>query len=64
MRHRIKGGKVGSFSPEEQKVRVEQLEDRDIAEDVEEIFEEGSNLSNNDEALSSMEFYESPDEQE
>ena len=64
MRHRIKAGKVGSFTPEKQKVEVEQLEDREVAEDVEEIFEEDSNLSNDDEALAAMEFYESPDEME
>jgi hypothetical protein len=28
MRHRIKAGKVGSFTPEKQKVEIEQLEDR------------------------------------
>ena len=38
MRHRIKAGKVGSFTPEKQKVEVEQLEDREVAEDVEEFF--------------------------
>ena len=64
MRHRIKAGKVGSFSPEKQKVEVEQLEDREVAEDVEEIFEEDSELSNDDEALAGMEFYDSPDEME
>ena len=64
MRHRIKAGKVGSFTPEKRKVEVEQLEDREVAEDVEEIFEEDSNLSNDDEALAAMEFYESPDEME
>ena len=64
MRHRIKAGKVGSFTPEKQKVEVEQLEDREGAEDVEEIFEEDSNFSNDDEALAAMEFYESPDEME
>ena len=31
MRHRIKAGKVGSFTPEKQKVEVEQLEDREVA---------------------------------
>lgn len=62
MRHRIKAGKVGSFSPEKQKVEVEQLEDREVAEDVEEIFEEDSSISNDDEALAAMEFYDSPDE--
>lgn len=40
MRHRIKAGKVGSFTPEKQKVEVEKLEDREVIEDVEEIFEE------------------------
>ena len=62
MRHRIKAGKVGSFTPEKQKVEVEQLEDREVAEDVEEIFEEDSNLSNDEEALAAMEFYDSPDD--
>ena len=61
MRHRIKTGKVGSFTPEKQKVEVEQLEDREVAEDVEEIFEEDSGFSNDDEALAAMEFYDSPD---
>ena len=62
MRHRIKAGKVGSFSPEKQKVEVEQLEDREVAEDVEEIFEEDSEFSNDDEALAAMEYYDTPDE--
>ena len=62
MRHRIKAGKVGSFAPEKQKVEVEQLEDREVAEEVEEIFEEDSNFSNDDEALAAMEFYDSPEE--
>ena len=61
MRHRIKAGKVGSFTPEKQKVEVEQLEDREVTEDVEEIFEEDSNFSNDDEVLAAMEFYDSPD---
>lgn len=59
MRHRIKGGEVGSFAPEKQKVEIEQLEDREVAEDVEEIFEEDSCLSNDDQALAAMEFYDS-----
>ena len=62
MRHRIKAGKVGSFTPEKQKVEIEQLENREVAEDVEEIFEEDSEFSNDDEALAAMEFYDSPDE--
>jgi len=62
MRHRIKAGKVGSFTPEKQKVEVEQLEDREVTEDVEEIFEEDSGFSNDDEALAAMEFYDNPDD--
>ena len=62
MRHRIKAGKVGSFTPEKQKVEVEQLEDREVIEDVEEIFEEDSGFCNDDEALAAMEFYDSPDD--
>ena len=62
MRHRIKAGKVGSFTPERQKVEIEQLENREVAEEVEEIFEEDSEFSNDDEALAAMEFYDSPDE--
>ena len=64
MRHRIKAGKVGSFTLEKQKVEVEQFEDREVAEDVEEIFEEVSGFSNDDEALAAMEFYDSPDAME
>ena len=58
MRHRIKAGKVGSFTPEKQKVESEQLENKEVAEEVEEIFEEDSAFSNDDEALAAMEFYE------
>ena len=64
MRHRIKAGKVGSFTPEKQKVEIEQLENREVADEVEEIFEEDAEFSNDDEALAAMEFYDSPDEQE
>ena len=64
IRHRIKAGKVGSFTPEKQKVEIEQPEDREIAEEVEEIFEVDSNISNDDEALAAMEFYDSPDAME
>jgi hypothetical protein len=64
MRHRIKAGKVGSFSPEKKRVEVEQLEDREVTEDVEEIFKEDSDFSNDDEALAAMEFYDSPDSME
>ena len=62
MRHRIKAGKVGSFTPEKQKVEIEQLENREVADEVKEIFEEDSEFSNDDEALAAMEFYDSPDE--
>ena len=61
MRHRIKAGRVGSFTPEKQKVEIEQQENREVAEEVEEIFEEDSAFSNDDEALAAMEFYDSPD---
>ena len=61
MRHRIKAGKVGSFAPEKEKVEIEQLENREVADEVEEIFEEDSEFSNDDEALAAMEFYDSPD---
>ena len=64
MRHRIKAGKVGSFTPEKQKVEIEQLENKEVAEEVEEIFEEDSAFSNDDEALAAVEFYDSPDEKE
>ena len=64
MRHRIKAGKVGSFTPEKQKVEIEQLENRKVADEVEEIFEEDSEFSNDDEALAAMEFYDNPDEME
>ena len=57
MRHRIKAGKVGSFAPEKQKVEAEQLEDTIVAEEVEGIFEEDSDFSNDDEALAAMEFF-------
>ena len=64
MRHRIKTGKVGSYTPEMQKDVIEQLENREVAEEVEEIFEEDSKFSNDDEALAAMEFYDSPDDME
>lgn len=64
MRHRIKAGKIGSFTPENQKVEIEQLEEREVANEVEEIFEEDSGFSNDDEALTAMEFYDNPDAME
>ena len=62
MRHRIKAGKVGSFTPEKQKVEIEQLENKEVSDEVEEIFEEDSEFSNDDEALAAMEYYDTPDE--
>jgi len=64
MRHRIKNGKVGSFTPEKLKVEMEELEEREVAEEVEEIFDEDSAFSNDDEALAAMEFYDSPEDLE
>ena len=64
MRHRIKAGKVGSFTPEKEKVELAQQENRDVAEEVEEIFVEDSEFCNDDEALAAMEFYDNPDEME
>ena len=64
MRHRIKAGKVGSFTPEKQQMEIEQLENRKVADEVEEIFEENSEFTNDDEALAAMEFYDSPDAME
>ena len=64
MRHRVKFGKIGSYTPEKVKVENEELEDREIAEEVEGIFEEDTAFSNEDEALAAMEFYDSPDEME
>ena len=64
MRHRIKAGKVGSFTPEKQKVEIEQLENKEVSDEVEEIFEEDSEFSNDDEALAAMGFYDSPDAME
>ena len=38
--------------------------DREVTEEVEEIFEEDSNFANDEEALAAMEFYDSPDTME
>ena len=59
MRHRIK---IGSYAPEKQEVVNDKLENTEATEGIEEIFEEDSELSDNDEALAAMEFYDSPDE--
>lgn len=55
MRHRIKSGKVGSYTPEKLKVDSENQEAREL---------EDSAFSNDDEALAAMEFYDSPDDME
>lgn len=64
MRHRINAGRVGSFSPEKQKVEVEQLENRKLADELGEVFEEDSEFCNDDEALAAMEFFDNPDAME
>ena len=64
MRNRIKVGKVGSFVPEMQEMKIDQMENRDVAREVEEIFKEDSEFCNDDEALAAMEFYDCPDEME
>lgn len=64
MRHRMKSGRIGSYSPEKIKVNEEELEEREVSEEVEEIFDEDSAFSNDDEALAAMEFYDSLDEME
>ena len=40
----------------------ENQEARELSEEVEDIFEEDSAFSNEDEALAAMEFYDSPDD--
>lgn len=62
MRHRIKSGKIGSYTPEKLEVDGENQEARELSEEVEDIFEEDSAFSNEDEALAAMEFYDSPDD--
>ena len=64
MRHRMKSGKIGSYSPVKLKVSEDEQEEREVSEEVEDIFEEDSAFSNDDEALAAMEFYDSPDEME
>lgn len=64
MRHRMKSGKIGSYSPEKLKVSEDEQEEREVSEEVEDIFEEDSAFSNDDEALAAIEFYDSPDEME
>ena len=42
----------------------EEIEEMEVSEEVEEIFEEDTAFSNKDEALEAMEFYDTPDEME
>ena len=65
MRHRVKSGKIGSFTPENQGYNTSEdvQEVSEYTKEVEEIFEEDTAFSDNDEALSAMEFYDSPEEQ-
>jgi hypothetical protein len=64
MRHRIKTGKIGSFNPERMEMPEELQEEQALSSEVEEIFEEDTAFSDNDEALAAMEFYDSPEEME
>lgn len=64
MRHRIKAGMVGSFAPEKQKVEIEQLENGEVAEEVEAIFDEDWEFSNDDEVLATIEFCDGLDAME
>jgi hypothetical protein len=64
MRHRIKSGKVGSYNPEKIEIPEELQEEQALSSEVEEIFEEDTAFSDNDEALAAMEFYDSPDDAE
>ena len=64
MRHRIKSSKIGSYTPEKLKMEIEEQEVNGLSDEVEEIFEEDSTFSNDDEALAAMEFYDSPDDME
>ena len=65
MRHRIKSSIIGSFSPKEfEKKLKEQRRNEEIAEEVEDIFEEDTTFSDSDEAFAAMEFYDSPDAME
>ena len=64
MRHRIKSSKIGSYTPEKLKMEIEEQEVNGLSDEVEEIFDEDSAFSNDDEALAAMEFYDSPEEME
>lgn len=64
MRHRIKSSKIGSYTPEKLKMEIEEQEVNGLSDEVEEIFEEDSAFTNDDEALAAMEFYDSPDDME
>ncbi len=64
MRHRIKSGKIGSYNPEKIEIPEELQEEQALSSEVEEIFEEDTAFSDNDEALAAMEFYDSPDDAE
>ena len=64
MRHRIKSSKIGSYTPEKLKMEIEEQEVNGLSDEVEEIFEEDSAFTNDDEALAAMDFYDSPDDME
>ena len=54
MRHRIKSGKIGSYNPEKIEIPEELQEEQALSSEVEEIFEEDTAFSDNDEALAAM----------
>lgn len=64
MRHRFIYGKVGSFDSEAIKVKTIEYDSDKLSEEVEEIFEEETELRGDDEALESMEYFDSPDQME
>ena len=45
-------------------MEIEEQEVNGLSDEVEEIFEEDSAFTNDDEALAAMEFYDSPDDME
>lgn len=57
MRYLIKSNKIGSSAPETIKENEEELENREIAEEEEGIFEEDTAFSNECNALAAMESY-------
>lgn len=55
---------MGSYTPEKVNVEAELPEEQEMVNDVEELFEEDSSISNDDEALAAMELYDSEEAME